>query len=321
MRTTGIVCCTVLAAAVVLIGSARGQGVDMVDPNPPPSDHLRQVFWNGAKVKLEIALDREDYLSGEVVSVKYGAFNPNAESVEVFDPLVAAGFDLLKWADRFNSGVQGWEPCTSDSLSMVSVHWNAPTVTFGPGQRVEKQVVYSDRHCSQCVALGAADNPPNEDGKYLLRYCYVERPDTCAKAEFTMAVPTVVASAHTESAEPLRVTGKASGQEKEYPRYFNALIVQSNARRYVVVSRIDAGEFDTQPGPAGKLDAGILGLVEPYDRVAEVSLAVNAIKLAADADDNLTVTWTDENGKPQAYFLSADRSRIEPAPPPQPVQP
>jgi len=301
------------AVAVALLRPAAGQELDLADPNPPPNTHMSQVYRNGSKIKLEVALDRQDYLSGEVVLARFGAFNPDTKPVEVFDPLVAAGFEILKWSDRFNSGAENWEPFNDSLIDGLSIDWNAPTVTLGPGQRVERRVVFSDRACPQCVSLRPAGNPPNADGRYRLRYCFPQRFDACAETEFTLAVPTVVASTHIKRVEPLTVASKRTGKEKQYTRYFNALILESNGKRYVVVSRVHRGDFDVEPGPAGKLDAGVLALVEPYDRVAEVGHSVKTITLLGDDRDNLTVTWTDEAGQPRAHFLSADRSRIEPA--------
>ncbi|HXN46484.1 MAG TPA: hypothetical protein VN893_07570 [Bryobacteraceae bacterium] len=300
------------AMAVALLRPAAGQELDLADPNPPPDTHMSQVYRNGSKIKLEVALDRQDYLSGEVVLARFGAFNPDTKPVEVFDPLAAARFEILKWSDRFNSGAENWEPLDGRLIDALNMDWNAPTVTLGPGQRVERQVAFSDRACPQCISLRPAGNPPAADGRYRLRYCFPQRFDACAETEFTVAVPTVVASAHVKRAEPLRVTNKRTGQEKQYTRYFNALILESSGRRYVGVSRVHRGDFDVEPGPTGKLDAGVLALVEPYDRVAEVGHSVKAINLVADDRGNLTVTWTDEAGRPQAHYLSADRSSIEP---------
>ncbi len=297
----------VILGAVVATGLLRpaaGQEEVLADPNPPPNTRLRQVLWNAQKVKLEVALDRQQYLSGEVMRVTYGAFNPQSGPVEVFDPLSVAGFEIQQWSDRFKSGARNWELFNDDQIG--DLDWKAPRITLGPGQSVEKQAMFSSRGCPECVIKYT----PQVEGKYLLRYCFPERHDTCASTEFTVTVPLVVGAAHAERHEPDRQFDKLTGRDRVRPLYFNALLLEADGKRYVVVSRERSFDPDVNPGPTRKI-AGVLRQVEPYDRIAEVSPAVKAIKLEADDRDNLTVRWTDENGQPHAHFLSADRSRIE----------
>ncbi len=288
----------------------------------PPNDHLGQVFENAGRLTLEVTLDRQEFLSGESVWVTWAVSNPTTEPLEVFDPQWQAGFNLLKWGHRIAPEMDQWEPCTPDSLGEQGVAWGSPTITLGPGQRVEIRSVFFGGECPGCEAVIGASKPLPVAGRYIIDYCYVERGDNCAHAEFNIVEPLVRKSAFVRlNAVYRQPPEEGSDEVVESPLYANALLLDSGGKRYVVVARASDLSHEVRIGPAGKLDTAIRGLVEPYDRIAEVNPAVNAIRLTADDQDNLTVSWTDENGQPKAWYLSADRSIIEEVQPPAPPVP
>lgn len=71
--------------------------------------------------------------------------------------------------------------------------------------------------------------------------------------------------------------------------------LEANQKRYIVVSRNWTSAPDLRLLTRAKLDTGIAGYLEPYDRVAEVSREVQSMSLEANSDDNVVVHWVDES--------------------------
>jgi hypothetical protein len=81
--------------------------------------------------------------------------------------------------------------------------------------------------------------------------------------------------------------------------------IAENTRR-LKLELTNAHEMDTRP--MQRLETGVLGDVEPYDRVAEVSPAVASFALETDGYDGVIVRWKDAAGKPRAVLLDKERT-------------
>jgi hypothetical protein len=264
------------------------------------------VHENGARVTLHLVLDRQEYLAGEAAWVTRSVFNPNTEAVQVFDPWTAAGSGLLKWGTRSAD----WEIATPDSFSMASVDWDAPTVTLGPGQTIERRSVLSSGDCPQCEEVpGVLAEPPDDEGRYMLDYCYWERTDNCASTEFSIVRPLVRQAASVKLNQVYQEVDEDDPTDvTTYALYAIGLNLESAGRHYIVLGRSTCLKPDVLPGRTGLSRPRC---VAPYDRIAEVGADATALQLSADGDDNLTISWQ-ENNTTTSYCLDRARSYVQP---------
>jgi hypothetical protein len=287
-----------IAAAVGILGGLlRAQEIQLVDPNPAPNEQRKQIFENCRKIKLELALDRQEYLAGETMWVTLSAFNPLAQLIEVFDPLglAMAGLDLDKWGDREALGFEHWERAVPESLFVRYNAWDAPTVTFGPGQKLESRFVLSrDADCPQRKESYPADDPPVKEGRYRLSYCYVNVFSSCSRVEFTIVEPVVAQSAFVKLKDTYTANDDETGQQKQYPLYLYGFVLASGGKRYIVLGRPPTGSPDIQPSSGGTLNSDILRGGGPYDRIAEAALDAANLALSEDASGNIRVRWDQE---------------------------
>ncbi len=277
--------------AIVAGNMLSGQEVQLADPNPPPSAHHKEVFWNAMKLRLELTLDRTSYLRGETLWAYTAVWNPTTEPLEVFTPRSQTGLGLLHWADRFNTGTEGWEPATPDNFDQAEVNWEAPTITLGPGQRIEHRFIPHLFPCPGCERRFAVYGPTDElSPRYLLRYCCAGLPPTCAEAEYSVVDAAVVQVGSVKLKRTADVTDPATGETKHYPLYAYGMILQSGQTRYITLSRRTAGGADLPIGTNEKLGL-LLNYVTPYDRLAEGASDAADLKIVEDAAENITVSW------------------------------
>lgn len=270
----------------------------------PPDERRLRAFENGRRIRMEITLDRLEYLGGESMWADLVAFNPEAEPVEVFDPSSpeAAGMEFHGW----HPDQQAWVDTAPDPALSVPINWEAPIRTLGPGERVAQRFLVSYSRCPECGSF-ASILPPYASGRYEAIYCYILSGIGCGRYEFTVLEPSFQALATVRFAEPYRDRNPNTGYEKTHPRYLQAAILDAGGKRYVVLSRGVSGESDLSlRAPAHY----IRNVMAPFDRIAEAAPDAANLRLAADAEENLTVTWT-EGGQDRSHCISKDRSRVE----------
>jgi hypothetical protein len=261
---------------------------------------FRQAFTASSGVKLELTLDRREYLAGEAPRVTIAAFNPTQDSLLVLNPfdIREACIDLStrsvedgEWWSQVPEG-----PCEGWAIP-------APTLALGPGERVEKELPSAESSLKP-------RSPRINAGHYRMSFCYRNRFASCAHAEFDVVEPIFRGSAAVMLAEPNRVTNPRTGVETQYPRYIHAFLLEYGGKRYLGLARKPQEQSRVLLNLDQKLDHGNANEIAGFDRIAEAGMEANSLQLEADAQENITVTWN-ESSQAKSYRVSSDRTRLE----------
>jgi hypothetical protein len=298
----------VLAVAGTVALPAAAQIMPPIPSGPPPTPAqlaaFRQAYTASMKVQHEVTVDRQQYLAGEVVRATLSVFNPTSDSLVVFDP-----FEVGAGCLRLGVKLEGADPAgpwggTSSEPTCEGLDESAPTITLGPGERIEKTIPSAE--------LAWKVHPePTSAGRYRLSFCYRNRAASCAHTEFTVVVPIFRGSAAVMLAEPGKMQYAKDGPVTQYSRYIQAFILECDGKRYIGLQRwpesFEPRLYLTQ---GRKLDGGRAQFLGAFDRIAEAGMDANSLQLEADAQENITVTWN-ESGQARSHCVSSDRTRIE----------
>ena len=266
-----------------------------------PNAHVQQVHANTGLIRVEVTLDRDIYLRGEVMHLTMTVSNPTSETLEVFDP-AATVWDFLHWGSRSLSPFANWEQLQGEPPSDQDPNWSASTVWLLPGQRIERQVI------GRGPAVG--DGALQQSDRFMVYYGYLDWLSHAGQAAFRVVQPRVVAASPVRLQNLKQQSDGSTGDVKETPRYTYGAVLEANQKRYIVVSRNWTSAPDLRLVTGAKLDTGIAGYLEPYDRVAEVSREVQSVSLEANSDDNVVVHWVDESGARNSVFLDKSHAVI-----------
>jgi hypothetical protein len=304
MKTRVVV--LLFASFGVLLPAAAGQIVPSDEPplTPEQAAAARQAFLSSRNLQLDLTLDRSVYLAGEGAHAVLGAFNPTQEPLAVFDPFDRHSLclDVNVWFEGADPGSE-WR--LTDPEGGCGGHAVAATmITLGPGQRIERTIPSAQPPL-------ALPSPPSSAGRYRMSFCALATLTACAHAEFTVVEPVFRGSAAVMLAEPNRRTNPGTGREEQYPRYIHSFILEYGGKRYVGVGQKAVSQPELLVNLDQPLSNGNAVELRVFDRVAEAAMDAHGLQITADAQENLTITWT-ENDQPKSYCVSADRSIIEP---------
>lgn len=229
MNRTTRVAFAVLASLGILVPRLASQSTGSGGPRPAQEElaTFKQAYTASGRVKLELALDRKEYLAGEAQRVTITAFNPTQDSLLVLNPfdIRAACLDLSSWSEKDG---EWWSQVPEGGCDGGSVH--APTFTLGPGERVEKNLPSADSSLTP-------RSPRNTVARYRMSFCYRHGYATCAHSEFTVVLPIFRGFATVRLTEPTRVRDPQTGAEDRYPRYLHAFILEYGGKRYIGLAR------------------------------------------------------------------------------------
>jgi len=305
MDTTCRLTVVLLAAlgAFVPPAVAQDSGDDRPRLTPEQVAALSPQLAAVMKAQLEIRLDRQEYLAGEPARATLSVFNPAPDSLLVLDPFDRRGgcLDLEVWrAEPDPPGLEWWSMSPSGGCEEPNL--GAPTITLGPGQRIEKTIP-SEEFDRTLPAT------PTSAGRYRIVFGYGR--SFCAHAEFTVVVPVFRGSAAVMLAEPGKMQYAKDGAVTQYSRYIQAFILENEGKRYIGLQRRPASfEPKLSVIPDRELNQGGVHELGDYDRIAEAGMDASSLQLEADAQENITVTWN-ESGRTRSYCVSSDRARIE----------
>lgn len=245
----------------------------------------RSAFPDSEKARLQVTLDRQQYLAGEAIRGTRAMFNPTREPLLVLDPFDSrAGCLDLKRLDmdvpRF------WHPWNEPPKCPGGLA-GAPTMTLAVGQKIEH-------------AIPSAFAGPYSAGSYRLAFCFHHSQASCVHVDFTVADPVF---------RGLAVVQLMPREGATHRGYVHAYLLEWGRKRYIGVT--GSGEGTDVDAPldqplSGRYRIG-LGL---YDRVAEATLDAQNLQIAADADENLIVTWT-EGSRTTSVCVTKDRTHIK----------
>jgi hypothetical protein len=266
-------------------------------------DYERQALSaNEALLEVSIATDRKIYFPGEKITVELAVTNPKPSALKVRDPfdVDSAAIDLQK---KSNKSELGWEATDAVPRSMRLTHQKANITFHLSSQRLTRTLINTFWLPGDPGIVAPNKGGPSYPDDYRLRYFYGRG----ATAEFT------VIPAKLEAYSYIVLQRKAGPLEdklwkKTYyvPYRYGVIAVGGDGAHWACVSGFDGAAMqELQTG--GFLLPSHAGLFSPVIRIARSDVPIKSITGLADAQENLTITWTDANGKSSTIRLDQNK--------------
>ena len=281
--------------------------------NPTPTQvlevkHRRDVIRSTRAMKIDLALDREVYLPGEVMRIKVTVQNTNPVTMEILTPFQGStgGFDLYRVSGSKRIGLLP-EPHGS-----VDVPENPPTLLLGGFQTVSGTFSSTDSFAASSSKLV---NELTDPGQYEISYSYGG-----SSSPFRVAEAVYVSSGYTplqrQFTEIDRQTGSAlidptTHQPISYPLFLRTAIISSEGKYYLIVCkevRGDDGSFHPEPGKSFGKHANFF---RPFVRVAESVAPIEIKRAYTDENEKLYLSWSEQGGESHRAVLGPDRAILE----------
>jgi hypothetical protein len=256
------------------------------------------LLANTAQLHNTVSLDHSTYFPGEAAFVTFTVQNPTPSSLLVLAPFTLASGCLESYL--LSTAYPPYRPLGESLCTQVDP--TAPTTTFTASE--QRQMTLSSQDPMFDIEEPVLDGGtvPDTPSYYLLSYQYPSESDSAA---FEVAAPQLEASGIVQVQDG-SFFDPASGATEQFAQYMRAFAVRWQSESYICVSRSPiALNTPVAPDQNGKLSRGPGAFV----RVASSAAPVVSLSLTADAQYNLTITWSDSNGANHTLNLG-------PTPPP-----
>jgi hypothetical protein len=256
-----------------------------------PQDAVRQ---NTEKLKVTIAMDRTTYFSGEVAHATIEVTNPTGSAMVVLEPFRddTGCVDLdAKVKDKYIplDGADHCPPPIEEGL--------LPTTTFGPGER--RQIVLKSYGGAFAGEFMLGGGVPDAPGTYQVTYGY----GPAASVEFTVVLPRAEADV-VARLQDIMLSERSDGKDPHpIPTYVHVLALRSGDETQICVAQKAVTNLERDPTKkTGEFD---IIPASPFKRVASSFAPVARLAVTADAQENLTIEWTDSTGRTDRAFYQA----------------
>jgi hypothetical protein len=276
-----------------LLAAIIGQKITIQPANPAPDSKRESILRNTQKLRVEVRLDRAVYVAGESMNITLTVANPTNESLEVFDPFDArsTGFDVLEWRRDPVAGLDAYLHIDPHPVEQRTLAWDAPTTFIASGQTIQREVHSFDRLCERCTTTAlTGGSAPMREGKYRIRFGYTHF-GIDAMADFAVRFPVFRMAVSTEVRAEAPMAAQSSGSVGHQPVFVRAAVLDLDGEQIVVLSRDHEFGREMQASVGKVLDRDGVRHLAPFDRVDQGAGDVVIQKLAADADNNLTLEW------------------------------
>lgn len=281
---------TPLAAQERPVGLIGLDGKEMGAPAPTP---VRAADVNTSKLQMVISLDREEYLSGEMIAVKISITNPTGSALEVYEPLkIGSGF--MNAEQKIKVGEESrWSTMYPDLSSYTSYRpATLRTRIIQAGERLELHARSTD------IGVHDQNFPLIPElvlaGEYRVRYNYAPSDPV----EFRVVPAKMELLANVPGGQPIRY------QERELPtESLLAVMTGEDGLRRIVISsedRMARGRDPKDPRTPGQL--------LPFVRIADIDQPIVTLSGQRNASGEIAVTWTTSSNQTKTIQLNADRT-------------
>jgi hypothetical protein len=149
---------------------------------------------------------------------------------------------------------------------------------------------------------------PGRPGSYtfVFQYAFAVR----AQAEYTVAAANLEADAMARLHDIMFSDQPGKVPPHPVPMYVHVLAMRSNGETYICVQQktvsnarpiVSKEYMNTRPS----IDRVSLVPAVPFKRVSTSSSPITTLSATADADENLTIEWTDSDGRKDHLYYSA----------------
>lgn len=273
--------------------------------------------FDTSNMKVTVSMDRQTYLPGEEAQITLTVSNPGSGPVVSLAPFLT--FTSCLYSIRTDTPPPAQLMPGAQTLCQSVPITGSITTTFASGETRRMVLNSYDKLFDASEKAYRGGGVPTTPGAYSLRFEYGASAE--AQAEYTVAATKVEADAITRIHDALYNPDPDHYPPQSFPMYVHILALNSGGGSYIVVSQRpvapkalvvpktqfhDKIDFDESHAGAS--------LVSPFKRVAAAAAAIVSLSATADAQENLTIEWTDENGgSGHLFYPSSYPARPAPA--------
>ncbi len=265
------------------------------------------LAFDTSNMKVTIAMDREVYFPGEVAQITLTVTNPTKKRVRSLRPFLSSTTCLVQ-------GLKGGPPprlegeCASVPLDRSN------TTAFGPGE--SKQIVlksydqFTEIRSSAMLGSSVVTHP----GSYVLVFRYGA---STSEVEYSIAPTILDADEVVRLRDGLQHFGALP--PRPFPDYAHVLALRSDGVTYICVQQQTVSNSKrvvsvaTIPENLDFDDSHVnIRSATPFKRIATSDAAIVKLSATAEAQENLTIEWTDANGELGHVFYPASYPARDP---------
>jgi hypothetical protein len=253
-------------------------------------------------MKVTVAMDRETYLPGEVAQVTLEVSNPGGRPVVSLTPFLSAT-GCLCHRERIGNNLLGKVDCGISPVDASNM------TTFGPGE--SKRMVLNSYDPMFDIERGImqGDGAPRRPGSFGISYRYGS---SSATAEYTVAAAKLEADATARIHDTMFSDNPALQPPQPFASYVHVLSLRSEGVSYVCVQQTavnHASPIAKKADFGSDLDFSYprvdVAMATPLKRVAMSIVPIVSLSATADDRENLTIEWTDANGRRETLRYEA----------------
>jgi hypothetical protein len=266
---------------------------EQTDEPPQPPTRLQRIWKNvnENKIVATLQLDRDEYMAGETMAITVTVRNPSETPLEAPKPDPLSWFrHAAKWDPNYHGRVSpieggdevakatGWIPFgEGDRFGNTEEQEDIPYVVLQPGQTLTAKF-----HSYEMYFKGASDYPGTDRMSF-----------PGASAEYQVMASVLERSIDIKLQKPTIFTTE-TGQTETYKRKAEVYVLGSKGRHFICVSQQDLAGMPHRfhPNADGTMSWMDVDAIASYTRFAENDTPILTLMGTADADDNLTITWT-----------------------------
>jgi hypothetical protein len=257
--------------------------------------------FDTSNMKVRVSMDRETYLPGEVAQITLTVTNLANTPVVSLKPFLASTScltNLRKIGSEFKASVGNALAVDGGGCGSATIE-RSNTTTLGPGE--SKQVLlnsYDKLFDFDPTALFTR-SVPLHPATYAISFLFGA--SVSAQAEYAVVpakleadtivrVPDVMFTDHPDTVLP-----------RPLPVYVHVLAMRSDDRSYICVQQLTVSNTSLV-ARRELLNKGLepeqasMVFAVPFKRVATNAASIVSLSATADADENLTIEWTDSEG-------------------------
>jgi hypothetical protein len=265
----------------------------------------KKLLEDTRSLTVKLAMDRQEYLPGEVAAVKITVTNEKNQAIQVMKPFtgVNGGLDMLYHSDKAGPGLFG--PCFMNSHREREIYWGGPVVWMAAWETQEITVSTLDQESPWDEFARGNKSVPREPGEYAAEYTLV--PGSMVKFRVVPVVIEQIASGRL----PDVVQGNRPDRQISIPRYSRAAVLQAGNQRFLVVTHGGRGDPRTLPiDLTREANRDRIREIAPFVRIAQLESAAQSLEISGPENNQLTVRCLETNGRKHAFLLDEQRKIV-----------
>ncbi len=304
MRMLSIVPLWIIFYTIALYGQMPSHG-------PLYSEQAMQAMKESEKASITLQLDKAIYLPGEAFTLTLVVYNPTTSVLQIPDPFDsrAATFDLWSKEQRWKAlyGSE-WGPASpSPNVMRFRMDANPPILAIPAGQSITKTFAVGDKPANDSFWMEAVSIYP---GQYRIALNYPKAP--CVEYRVTPATLEAKFRVSLQGTVSWKIPGillPGMNPVQTARRATNIAALAGDGGHWIVATKnLSTRGLRLEPGM--EFDTEAAGGLSPLIRVAQSANPVVSLSGVADANDNITITWTDSTGKTSSVHVDKDRKII-----------